>query len=470
MSVPFRYDWEGAIARINEAGEEPASFCLYCLPKAGVLLLAALLERARWRATFRLGGVDLSPEVWEQVQDIVDDTEIGLMANCDAFIENIVTQVTNSVTNRIQFTNNYGDLCCYMDATENGLDPNPPSETPPGNTDDRRARCARAQQAHEAMLTVMTQSLDKAEILGGFSSGVLVAILLAVFNVAALPAILIGGFVAAIVAILANDETTELQLQWAAIGHDVACCITWNDSPEIAQNCIYEVIETNVSGSAIVDMFRIMYNMDMINDIWDGTDVLDGVGYDDEYCDDCVAGEAIAMRFTVDDFFTNQSSPAGAGWNWNTVIADDLIRGGSQVAWSDIDDEAETPKTVLIYDEREISDPTTIPEYSATWRVQGGSTGGFDAAFANTRLYCGLQTKTSGSTFQWSAITSGYQVLVRRLDGTLIWVDATLTQVTTVPGCSITASGISYALQDYAPGTLNHLVQVDLDWPALELP
>lgn len=289
MSQPFRYDWLGALNRITEAGEDPASFCLYCLPKAGVLLLTALLERGRWPATYRTEGVDhLTDEEWQFLTDIVDDTEVGLMSNCDTIITNIVNQVTNNVTSVVHNIQAAQDMCCYIDQTGAPMEEPDPSEEPPGPTNERGHRCARAMHAHDTGEEFLGNIWDYLSAGGTLTAGVLAFFLLALANPATFPVALVSLVIAAIVAAALLFNKSEILAVWGSLQVEIACCFFTSETATEAKTCIDEKIDAATEDISLRFIFKSIYNQEQVNNIWEGAEGYGQGGYTGEECADCV--------------------------------------------------------------------------------------------------------------------------------------------------------------------------------------
>lgn len=453
MSTPFRYDWLGSLSRIQEAGEDPASFCLYCLPVAGVKLLGALLERARWRATYKdeHGEFPLSDEEWQFLTDIVDDTEVGLMANCDSIIANIVTQVTTNVQQTIVYNNAYDDTCCF---TENlpgqPLSEEPPADTEPGGGTESGARCARAQQGMEGGYELLHQLLVYAAAGGSVTAGFITTLLLASLNPVTLPLALLGGIAVAIVALVSQQvEENEILLQWESLRHPIACCMAWSATAQDAKECIDGEIDSVVENSIVAGLFKLFWSQAAVNDIWDGTNGFDGVGFSNTYCNDCITGEWVGIRWRITAWYSDISN-TNVGFGWVSVTADDIVNGEGRVN-SDVLN-VTTPQEVVLYDTTEVSDITAAPEYSSAWNINVGSSG-FHHAPSEPTIRLGVRNNT-GANHVCSATATGFQVLIKKLDGTLLWLPATITAEDVDEAfITVTPTSMQWAEQEYEPDT-----------------
>jgi hypothetical protein len=285
MTQPFRYDWLAANSRIEAAGEEPAAFCLVCLPIAGKHFLNALLERGNWPATFRVDDFD-PMTIWDEIQDIVDQTENGLMTDCSELLDSLVTQITNNVTNEItQQTINigaYSDACCYLES-QPSID-EVPDETGFPTSGESDEICKSAQKAMDNGAEFLSHVFNLAEAGGGLSAGV-IAFILGLY-VVSLPFALLGTVIGLIVGIVANLQTTTVEGQWSDLKPDIVCAIFSASSPQTAKTLVDVAIDQSDAIAPAKALFKLLLSQTQINRIW-GNNVGSTVGYSSSYCDGC---------------------------------------------------------------------------------------------------------------------------------------------------------------------------------------
>lgn len=451
MSTPFRYDWLGSLERIQEAGEDPASFCLYCLPVAGVKLLVALLERGRWRASFRVSDTELSEEEWTFLQDIVDDTEVGLMANCDELVSSIVNQVSQQVNQ----TNYYQDICCYQEQVDPPLVDPPASEVPPGMNEEAGLRCSRAQMAHENGLEFITQALQYVDEGGGLTAGIITILLAGLVNPITLPIALLATIIGALVALVFNDQIADVLLEWNAIGHDVACCFAWSGTAEQAKNCIHDVIDTGVTNSLAKSLFKAIYNQGQVNAVWDGAEGYGTGGFSPLYCNDCLNGQIVGIGWTVEHFDTDAPGMTSSGIGWQEQAGNDTMNGLSgcsgRVNREDLPPQIEGSKVFVIYDD---IDPTDAPGYSAEWFTHEC----FNPEFTVNTFKMGLDNGTSSTEFNFEATISGFRLLWAHLDGSLSWIPCTISAGSPPSGVSVADGVVTYDWQTYPTGSAAQVI------------
>lgn len=446
-SSSFRYDWLGSLERIAAAGEEPAAVCFYCLPIAGVKLLVALLERARWRASYTGFGYELTPEEWTLLTDIVDDTEVALSSHCDDLIASIVNQVTTQITNQTILMNSLNDLCCATDSEGNPAPvfPPDPSEEPGGFGTEAGDRCARSQAAHDGTAEFMEGVFNLTESLGGLTAGALwiwitTAILTAPIS---LPIALVGIIVAAIVTIVGDSLTEDALSNWEDLRHEIACCFAWNETAGQAKTCIHDAIDAADIPSSHKSLFKAIMHQGRVNAIWNGEDGYVGTGYSSTFCNDCISGDPIALKFRIDQYQTEASGGAnnGMGWVSEAGFSDDWIATTGRVNKEDID--GFEPVTVILRDSSS-PDVTNYPGYSAAWQVFNH----WNKDATEKTAFLGMQN-ASGSPKIASASISGFEVL--KYDGTAYtWLPAPIVVTGTLPtGLTAAGGSMDWAEQEW---------------------
>jgi hypothetical protein len=425
MSTPFRIDWRAILARFEEVGGEPTSFCLVCLPKGGIQLLSAAMERLRWQATYRDSGYTLTDSEWEYLTDILDDMEVGLM-NCE-IVSTIISEVTNNVTQTIINQTAMEDACCYEDGTGAPPVDIPGSGEPPGGSTEAGERCARAQEAHDGGLEFLQQVLNFASAGGGLTAGVIWIIITTLIAIPpAIPVALIGVIIAAILAIVSEGILDDVLLDWEAIKHDVACCFANSPSAASAKDCIHDVIDTSVEGAVTRTLFKAIFSQAQVNKVWDGVDYT-GAGYDTEYCDDCEGEPAIqevwGVGFTVESLTTDHITPSNAGIGWSHEI---LSLSGDLVRVTGHRSNTETPSAVTTY---EIVSPTHPVDGGAAAIYEHGATA------AATHLKGAIGVWNGGSPRNYDALLSTWRLLARPVGSTSepTWQDAEIVAMGDAP-------------------------------------
>lgn len=310
MGQPFRYDWLRAKNRIMEAGQDPASFCLTCLPIAGMHLLNALLERADWEATYRVPDFDYEAHR-DEIQDIVDATEVGLMTNCDDIIGDIVSQVTNNLTTIINNNSttiiNQEGACCYLE-NQPVFDPPPTDGIPTG--EERDEICRSAQLAHDNGASFLDDTLTLGQAGTALSAGVVAAIL--GLYVLTIPFTLLLAVIGLILTAVTNLSVQQVKDDWDAIKKDIVCAIFSSPTAAFAKSEVDAVID----GASILglskELFKALYNQGQVNKIFNG-EVGSTVGYLASYCDDC-ASDIYFLDFDWNDGEQEWNMVNNIGW------------------------------------------------------------------------------------------------------------------------------------------------------------
>lgn len=271
----------------------------------------ALLERARWEATFDVPGFD-KELYWNEIQDSVDNTEIGLMANCDDLLADLATTITNNVTTVINNVTQQiisGDgICCFPE--DNPVEDPDPTDNPPGGTptgSERDEICKSAQLAHDNGAKFLEDVFSLADVGTGISAGV-IAFIIALY-VMTLPLALLSTVIGLIVGISSDLLTDTVKSQWDAIKQEVVCAIYTAISAGHAKTKVHQVIDEAQILDVAKLLFKALYNQGQINKIWNGQIGNTGA-YSADYCDVC--GQIYFLNFPFD---------AGMeGWN-NTESA-----------------------------------------------------------------------------------------------------------------------------------------------------
>lgn len=293
MSRPFRFDWPTAYARIIEAGEDPASICLYCIPRAGALLLVAVMERLRWEASYRVEDYDFSD--WEYLQDIVDNTEVGLSMNCDDILNEISQTVTTIINNQTTQVLSQEGICCYLENQPvNEPDPDGGPILPGG---PRAELCKSAQKAHDNGSAFLNEIFNYGIAGAGVSAGT-IAFLIGLYAIS-LPAALLFTLIGLIVAVITDLSTDQVKADWVTVKPDIVCAIYTADGPGDAKTAVHNVIDNASILGASKSLFKALYNQGQINKIWDNG-VGDTTGYSSAYCNACGEGTAFTITFTFD--------------------------------------------------------------------------------------------------------------------------------------------------------------------------
>lgn len=285
---PLRVDWPLISNKMEADGVDPSASCLVCMPVASVYLLQAICERLTWKATYRTGGYDFDD--WEDLQTYAEDAQEALNPMCDDIVSQIITQVTNNTTTVINNQAQQDAMCCYLSDGNPVNVPPPDDETPPPSTlGDLEELCKRAQAAHDQGHQFLQEAFDLGEVFGAFTVA-LVAALLTGF-VLILPAALVLAFVAAIVALLADDYTDDAIVAWDALKHSIVCCFVSGANATAIKTCIDSAIDDAVAEgelpSAVGTAFKAIYNYGTINSIIAGDEGYNTAGYDASYCLDC---------------------------------------------------------------------------------------------------------------------------------------------------------------------------------------
>lgn len=293
MSEPFRIDWPELRDRIIEAGEEPASFCLSCLPVGGIKLILASLERLRWESTYRVDDYDFAD--FDDLLNIIDDTERSLSMVC----EDVLTQITNIVRTEVTVIQASQDACCYLDSGQPTVDP-PATDLPPGGGGSPPSGdelCKSAQLAHDngtAFLNeVMTFGAAGGAITAGYLSFALAAYALSI------PLALIATMIIALVAVLLDILGDELKADWVAMKAAAVCAIYTASTAGEARAQVHDVIDNLGVSDTTKTIFKALYNQSQINRIW-SNEVGDTTGYDASYCDSCSEEVPFWLTFTFD--------------------------------------------------------------------------------------------------------------------------------------------------------------------------
>lgn len=301
MGEPFRFDWELLKTRMGQAGESPTDPCLICIPKAGAKILVALMERLRWKATYRVGDYDYYD--WDDLQNIVDETEEGMSVQCDSLVAQITQEITNNFTTIINEKSiadaaNAG-ICCFLDSQPD-VDPEPDEIIPTG--DDRDEVCKSAQLAHDNGRAFLSRVFNYGKAGGGLSAG-LIAFIIGLYAIS-LPAALLLTVVGVLVAIITDLATDEAEASWLAMKGDVVCAIYYATNPLEAKLEVDAVIdETNATGLS-KQLFKALYSQAQINKIFNNQ-VGDASAYSVGYCEAC--GENNIIDVTFD--FAESSEP-----------------------------------------------------------------------------------------------------------------------------------------------------------------
>lgn len=302
--MSFRYDWQAAKQRILAAGDDPAAFCLVCVPIAGKHLLNALLELADWPSTYRVDNFDYEANRTE-IEDIVDNTEIGLMTPCDEIIGTIVNQISTVILNQTTIIMSNADACCYLEDQPPTIPPPDPAPAPDGI--GLEELCKRAQLAHDNGLSFLTDVFNHAEIGGGLSAG-LIGFIAGLYLVT-LPYALLFSLIGALVAVVAGLFTQDIEDDWVAIKEDVVCAIYTANSSIAAYSAVQGVINSSSTSALGKTIFSVLYNQGQVNQIWNGN-VGSTAGYSADYCLGC---EGTLYDWQLD--YTFDTGPDGwIGW------------------------------------------------------------------------------------------------------------------------------------------------------------
>jgi len=285
MSEPFRYDWVAALQRIDEAGENPASFCLYCLPIAGAQMLGALIERLHWRASFRVDDYDYSD--WEFLQDIVENTEIGLMGNCDDIVQTIIDEVTTVINNSTTTIISGQDVCCYMEGGHDINEPDP-DPTEQGTGSEKDELCKAAQKGHDNGSTFLEEVLSFGVAGGSISVG-LIAFMIAAYALT-LPLALLASLIGILTGIVLDLSSEQVLTDWSSIKKDIVCAIYSATSADQAHSNVQGVIDAADILGVSKSLFGLIYNQAQINKVW-LANVGDLSTYTAAYCIDCAEGQ-----------------------------------------------------------------------------------------------------------------------------------------------------------------------------------
>ena len=308
MSRLLRVDWPLLVNRFEAFGIDPNASCLVCIPTAGVYLLAAIVERLQWRATYDTGEYDYGD--WIDLQEIVEDTINGLNPMCDDLITAIVSQVTTNMSTIIQNSVIYNDVCCMTDAGNPIADPDPIADPPAATAD----LCKQAQAAHDNGLEFLNSFLDTVDVGSGITAG-LIATLIGGFFI--LPVALLGALVGALVAILSDALTDELLETWEDLKHAIVCAIVEANSADNAKNAVHGIIDASDASAPVKAVMKLIYNQAQVNKIW--LLEYDSAGYDSDYCEDCTPptlGAVVGVGWTVTSYFSSQGNQALGGISW----------------------------------------------------------------------------------------------------------------------------------------------------------
>jgi hypothetical protein len=391
---------------MEAAGIAATTPCLICVSEAGRQIFLAISERLRWEATYRVEGYSFAD--YDTLQDFVEDT-IGALsvADCSEIVNNITTVITNNVTNNItqavQDIQAYQDACCYLDAGQPALPPDPSAEPSPGNSGERDELCIQAQVGHDGVTEFLNQVFEYAS----FGAGLTAAIIALFLGGILLPLVLVAIVIGAIVAFVANDQTEEVLGAWQDAKHDLVCAIVNATSATAAKNDVDAYIDGMAVSEAIKTFFKVLWSQAAINQMWDKELVVPG-GYSADYCNDCsewtnVGGIAVTV---VSKDGTKCAWAGGVGnFQWMNCV---------------LDQENPAPPVVFCF----VADGLGAHQIG-----DENCTTGFDQTPNGEQISLGVSTCGTGSG-NMQATFSDFKILVSTSEnpGAWFWVDAIVTR------------------------------------------
>lgn len=293
MTKPIRIDWPGLLERIEAAGDDPAAFCIMCVPIGGRHLVYSIMELLRYEATYRVNDYDYSD--WTYLMDIVDDTEEGIMASCDE----VLNAITTAISNQSIIIQASSDACCFLESGLPAIDP--PAEThPPGGSGgipSAASLCISAQKAHDEGRNFLEDILNYAAAGGAITAGY-ISFAIAAYALS-VPLALIATIAIAIAAIVSDLLADDALQAWDDLKADLVCAMYTSATAEAAK----AQIDGAINGADVPDFFKTLfksiYSQAQINKIWT-YDVGDTTGYTEDYCESCPGGTPFWLSFTFD--------------------------------------------------------------------------------------------------------------------------------------------------------------------------